>query len=39
MAKKCGYDWFSTTANDWGTIHPVPYMPPLLLAEEERPTT
>jgi hypothetical protein len=35
MTENSGYDRFPPTAKGWGTIHHVPNMAPLLLAEEE----
>jgi hypothetical protein len=38
-AHKSGYDQFPLAANGHGTMHPIPDMAPLLLAEEEVPPT
>jgi hypothetical protein len=35
MAQNFGYDPFPLAANDWETIHPIPYMAPPLRAKEE----
>jgi hypothetical protein len=39
MTHKSKYDWFTSVANNWGTIHPILDMPPPLLDEEEVPPT